>query len=70
MRSPLRTLRSTQGWPGQEQVTMPESSWMTAWKMRRPRRVGRMPLLRTSPTTVTSIPTCASAIGVMVEASS
>ena len=48
----------------------PDSSWMTAWKMRSPERVGMTPLLRTSPMSVTSMPTWASATGVIVEASS
>ena len=49
---------------------MPLPSWITAWKMRSPDRVGMVPLVRTWPTTVASIPTASPPIGVTVEASS
>ena len=69
-RSPTCNVRSSQGWPGHEQVTTPVSSRSTAWKMRSPDLVGTMPLFATVPTAVTSIPTSTRARGVMVEASS
>ena len=63
-------LRSRKGWPGQAASIMPDSSRTTAWKIRRPFRVGRMPFETTRPMTVTSCPTSTDAIGVMVLASS
>ena len=69
-RSGLRIFRSSQGWPGQAQVIIPESSWSTAWKMRSPARVGTTPMLRTLPIAEASSPTWSSRIGRMVDASS
>jgi len=68
--SPFRMRLSSQGCPGQAQVIIPVSSWRTAWKIRRPDRVGMTPLLRTVPTAVASIPTSRLEMGLTVEASS
>ena len=70
IRSPGRSERSSHGCPGHAQVMIPVSSPMTAWKIRSPDRVGTMPLLRTTPTAVTSMPTSTRFSGVMVDASS
>jgi hypothetical protein len=62
--------RSRYGCPGHETSIIPLSSRMTAWKMRSPLRVGITPFEMTVPSTVTSIPGSALAIGAMVDASS
>ncbi len=68
--SPFRIFRSSQGCPGQAQVIIPVSSWSTAWKILSPDRVGMIPLLRTRPRAVASMPTSNPATGSTVEASS
>ena len=66
----LREYHLQAAMPGQAAVIMPESSSRTAWKIRRPLRVGMMPLLRTRPNAVTSSPTSRPPMGRTVDASS
>ena len=62
--------RSRYGCPGHETSIIALSSRITAWKMRSPFRVGITPFEMTVPSTVTSIPGSALAIGAIVLASS
>jgi len=66
----LSIVRSRNACPGHETSSIPLASRTTAWKMRSPLRVGRIPLEMTRPMTVTSIPGATAEIGVMVLASS
>ena len=68
--SSLAITRSRNGWPGHEASMIPEPSRTTAWKMRRPFRVGMIPLEMTFPTMVASIPGSREAIELTVLASS
>ena len=68
--SPTLMVRSRCGCPGQPTSRRPLGSWITAWKIFRPRRVGMIPLEITLPSTVTSLPGCARATGSTVVASS
>ena len=68
--SPLLIVRSRKGWPGHETSIIPVSSRSTAWKIRRPFRVGITPLEITVPIIVPCIPGSRLLIGVTVLASS
>ncbi len=67
--SPLRMVRSRNGWPGHEHSISPLESLITAWKKRSPRRVGITPFETTSPIAVASTPGASRAIDVTVVAS-
>src|SRR6266702_4436138 len=66
---PFLIWRSRKGCPGQAHSSRPLSSRSTARNTRRPRRVGRTPVVTTRATHVTSSPTRARASGVTAVAS-